>query len=168
MIFVNCFQNLYMQSSLQTHRFPVHALSMYKHSDEPRNIPLNWQIQVEDSCVFSTERSLLKKIYWLQFILIFMWWSAEVAKHRTVCDATEGCAWIAATGRQSGCAEKMSRFECVCTERMKFTSMCATERVKYSLLLMCSVDNQTILWMLFRLHHSYHSHAEYGLLYIKY
>lgn len=74
-----------MQSSLQTYRLPVHALSMYKYSDEPRNIPLNWQIQVEDSCVFSTERSLLKKIYWLQFVLSFIWWSAEVQRNMGQC-----------------------------------------------------------------------------------
>lgn len=34
---------------LQTYIFPVHALSMYKYRDEPIDIPLNWQGQVEDS-----------------------------------------------------------------------------------------------------------------------
>lgn len=49
-----------MQSSLQTYMFPVHALPMYKYRDKPRNIPMNWQNQVEDSYGFSSERSLFK------------------------------------------------------------------------------------------------------------
>lgn len=40
--------------------FPVHALPMYKYRDKPRNIPMNWQNQVEDSYGFSSERSLFK------------------------------------------------------------------------------------------------------------
>lgn len=61
LICVNSLQNLYMQSYLQTYIFPVHALSMYKYRDVPRDIPLDWQNQVEDSYGFRSERSQLER-----------------------------------------------------------------------------------------------------------
>lgn len=60
--------------------------------------------------------------------------AAEVANHRAVCDATGvGGIWIAATGRQSDCAEKTRHsrdLSVYVQEKMKFTSMCATDGVE--------------------------------------
>ncbi len=79
---------------------------------------------------------------------------AEVTQHRTVCDATGGCLNHCHGGAEWLCRENktLERAECVCTgsliQRMRFISLSATDRVGLSLLLMCSVDYQPILWML--------------------
>lgn len=145
LICVNSLQNLYMQSYLQTYIIPVHALSIYKYRDKPRNIPLNWQSQLEDSYRFSSERSLFfsfekeKTKTNKQLIIIYvdhyLITVAEVAQHRTVCDATSGCFSPCHWGAEWLYRENktLERSECVCTEsliqRTRLISMSATDRV---------------------------------------
>lgn len=183
LICVNSLQNLYMQSYLQTYIFPVHALSMYKYRDKPSKHSIELaerrryrQLREKPAFSWQIERNKTRPIDY-SICWSVVWRSLQLKQHNTrwcemlpvgvwVLNLPQGCEWLC---RENKTPES---FEYLCTEGKRFTLLSATDRMSWVVFCWCAQ-------LIFRLscdfyptslhqYTSHHSHAEYGLLYIKY